>query len=75
MTLDDLLDEESHPYKLWLLAIAKAVWPGAGSLPAHEGGRYLGYVEDVLGGHGTPTLSQADRDAITAAAARIGDAP
>lgn len=70
-TLDDLLDSESHPHKLRLLAIARAVWPDVGSLPAHEGGRRLGEVEDILVGEGTPNRSQAERDAVTAAAERI----
>ena len=74
-TLDDLLDSESHPHKLWLLAIARAVWPDVGSLSPQDGATRLGEVEDVLAGAGTPNRSQADRDAITAAAARIKEAP
>jgi hypothetical protein len=74
-TLDEVLDSRSHPHKLRLLAVAKAVWPDVGSLPAPEGGRRLSYIEDVLLGMGCPVLSRKEREAILAAAARIPEEP
>ncbi len=52
-------------------AICEVVWPGTSTLPAALQAFRYGAVRDTLDGFATPTMSQRDRDAITAAARPI----
>jgi hypothetical protein len=69
--LDRILDSQTHPHKLRLIAILRAVFPDQiDSWNGPEAARLMGQVEDVLAGRGA-LFSRQDREAIEAAAARL----
>jgi tRNA U34 5-methylaminomethyl-2-thiouridine-forming methyltransferase MnmC len=73
MTTEELISTQTHPLKARALQVALAVWPNLGERPHWQQAELLRDVQEVLDGRAAPCVSRAERDAIKAEAARLGE--
>ena len=75
MNTADLLATQTHPLKAWALKIALSQWPNLAERPTWQQSELLADVESVLANppRNTPCLSNKERIAIKAWAARLGE--
>ena len=75
MTTEELISTQTFPLKARALQIALAVWPNLHERPTWQQNDLLRDVENVLADppRNTPCLSNKERIAIKAEAARLGE--
>jgi hypothetical protein len=73
MNTDDLLETQTHPHKELLKSICRRVFEKFDERPGWQMIQLLNDVDEVLKGGPTPCLSNKERMAVKAEAARLGE--